>query len=95
MDYFDYHQMGANDAARAPHHDKQPMPSREELLARNSFGSVNDNKWLNRDIAKRKELRQFERNKTKAVRECKKLFANSDKNAVNSVIKLIKQEKSE
>lgn len=26
----------------------EPMPSREELLKRNSFGSVNDNKYLNR-----------------------------------------------
>ncbi|MFD3233003.1 DUF2737 family protein [Escherichia coli] len=25
----------------------KPMPSREELLKRNSFGSVNDNKYLN------------------------------------------------
>ncbi|MDI4914204.1 DUF2737 family protein, partial [Salmonella enterica subsp. enterica serovar Cerro] len=28
--------------------NQPPMPSREELLARNSFGSVNDNKYLNR-----------------------------------------------
>ncbi|WP_447516401.1 DUF2737 family protein [Escherichia coli] len=26
----------------------KPMPSREELLKRNSFGSVNDNKYLMR-----------------------------------------------
>ncbi|MDT3523229.1 DUF2737 family protein [Cronobacter sakazakii] len=25
-----------------------PMPSREELMSRNSFGSVNNNKYLNR-----------------------------------------------
>ncbi|EOV4603118.1 DUF2737 family protein [Escherichia coli] len=25
----------------------KPMPSREELLKRNGFGSVNDNKYLN------------------------------------------------
>ncbi|EFH3042792.1 DUF2737 family protein [Escherichia coli] len=25
----------------------KPMPSREELFKRNSFGSVNDNKYLN------------------------------------------------
>ncbi|WP_171964952.1 DUF2737 family protein [Cronobacter sakazakii] len=25
-----------------------PMPSREELMKRNSFGSVNNNKYLNR-----------------------------------------------
>jgi hypothetical protein len=24
-----------------------PMPSKQELLARNSFQSVNENKWLN------------------------------------------------
>ncbi|WP_105634299.1 DUF2737 family protein [Cronobacter dublinensis] len=26
----------------------QPMPSREELMKRNSFGSVNNNRYLNR-----------------------------------------------
>ncbi|ELY4098716.1 DUF2737 family protein [Cronobacter sakazakii] len=30
----------------------QPMPSREELMARNSFGSVNNNKYLNRWLRK-------------------------------------------
>lgn len=29
------------------HQRVKPMPSREELLKRNSFGSVNDNKYLN------------------------------------------------
>ncbi|EEA6574698.1 DUF2737 family protein [Salmonella enterica] len=31
------------------------MPSREELLARNSFGSVNDNKYLNRLLEKKND----------------------------------------
>ncbi|WP_336293571.1 DUF2737 family protein [Cronobacter dublinensis] len=30
----------------------QPMPSREELMKRNSFGSVNNNKYLNRWLGK-------------------------------------------
>lgn len=57
MDSFDYQQMGSNDSIRAPKYDKQnqaPMPSREELLARNSFGSVNDNKYLDRMLEKSK-----------------------------------------
>ena len=29
------------------HQRVKPMPSREELLKRNRFGSVNDNKYLN------------------------------------------------
>lgn len=57
MDSFDYQQMGSNDSIRAPKYDKQnqaPMPSREELLARNSFGSPNDNKHLDRMLGKDK-----------------------------------------
>ncbi len=56
LDTFDYHQMGTSDDRRAPKYDKlnAPMPSREELLARNSFGSVNDNKYLDRMLEKRK-----------------------------------------
>lgn len=52
---FDYQHMGANDNLRAPKYTKEnqaPMPSREELLARNSFGSPNDNKYLNREHKK-------------------------------------------
>lgn len=30
----------------------KPMPSREELLARNSFGSPDDNKWLDKMLAR-------------------------------------------
>lgn len=54
LDTFDYHQMGTSDDRRAPKYDKlnAPMPSREELLARNSFGSPNDNKYLNREMKK-------------------------------------------
>jgi len=51
MNDFDAINLVSNGAAlRAPKYAKQkqePMPSREELLARNSFGSVNDNKYLN------------------------------------------------
>ena len=32
----------------------QPMPSREELMKRNSFGSVNNNKYLNRWLGAKK-----------------------------------------
>nr|WP_142626321.1 DUF2737 family protein [Salmonella enterica] len=35
--------------------NQPPMPSREELLARNSFGSVNDNKYLNRLLEKKND----------------------------------------
>lgn len=31
---------------------QEPMPSREELLTRNSFGSPDDNKYLNRSKKK-------------------------------------------
>ena len=49
FDQYDYQQYGTTTAA--PKYTKQnekPMPSREELLARNSFGSVNNNKHLDR-----------------------------------------------
>lgn len=54
FDQYDYQNYGTT--AAAPKHDKlnRPMPSREELLSRNSFGSVNDNKHLNRMMEKRK-----------------------------------------
>jgi len=44
---YDYENYGVT--LSAPKYDKlnQPMPSREELLARNSFGSPDDNKFLN------------------------------------------------
>ena len=49
FDQYDYQQYGTTTAA--PKYAKQnekPMPSREELLARNSFPSVNQNKHLDR-----------------------------------------------
>lgn len=55
FDQYDYQHYGTNTAA--PKFAKQnppPMPGREELLARNSFGSVNDNKYLNRMLGKTK-----------------------------------------
>lgn len=53
FDQYDYQQYGTTTAA--PKYTKQnekPMPSREELLARNSFGSVNNNKHLDRMLGK-------------------------------------------
>lgn len=53
FDQYDYQQYGTTTAA--PKYTKQnekPMPSREELLARNSFGSVNQNKHLDRMLGK-------------------------------------------
>ena len=55
FDQYDYQQYGTTTAA--PKHTKQnqkPMPSREELLARNPFGSVNNNKHLDRMLGKAK-----------------------------------------
>lgn len=55
FDQYDYQHYGITTAA--PKHTKQnekPMPSREELLARNSFPSVNQNKHLDRMLGKRK-----------------------------------------
>lgn len=56
MDYYDYHNAGTPLSAPKYDHSKEPMPSREELLARNSFGSVNDNKYLNRQKELNDEL---------------------------------------
>lgn len=50
---YDYQNHGINTSA--PKYNKQnqkPMPSREELLARNSFASVNNNKHLDRMLGK-------------------------------------------
>lgn len=56
FDQYDYQQYGITTAA-PKYYTKQndkPMPSREELLARNSFPSVNQNKHLDRMLGKRK-----------------------------------------
>lgn len=47
IDNIDYQDAGTS--LSAPKYDRirEPMPSREELLARNSFGSPDDNKYLN------------------------------------------------
>lgn len=60
FDQYDYQQYGVSTAA--PKYDKlnRPMPSREELLSRNSFGSVNDNKYLNRICELNNQARQEE-----------------------------------
>ena len=44
----DYQDAGTSLSAPKYDRSREPMPSREELLKRNSFGSVNDNKYLNR-----------------------------------------------
>lgn len=52
---FDYHFAGTNSSA--PKYDrpsKEPEPSQEELLARNSFPSVNENKYLTKLLEKQK-----------------------------------------
>lgn len=48
IDNIDYQDAGT--ILPAPKYDRsrEPMPSREELLKRNSFGSPDDNKYLNR-----------------------------------------------
>ncbi|NCH31120.1 DUF2737 family protein [Cronobacter malonaticus] len=48
-DYYDPSQNATGTSA--PKYEKRnssPMPSREELMKRNSFGSVNNNRYLNR-----------------------------------------------
>ena len=53
FDQYDYQHYGTTTAA--PKYTKQnqkPMPSREELLARDSFPSVNQNKHLDRMLGK-------------------------------------------
>lgn len=47
QDTYDYHNHGTTLAAPKYDRFEAPMPSREELLARNSFGSPDDNKYLN------------------------------------------------
>lgn len=55
FDQYDYQHYGTNTAAqKVTKQNQPPMPSREELLARNSFGSVNANKYLNRLMGKTK-----------------------------------------
>ncbi len=53
-DDFLTNQRGYDASLAAPKFKKpeQPMPSREELLSRNSFGSPDDNKYLNRSKKK-------------------------------------------
>ncbi len=54
-DDFTTNPRGYDASLAAPKFKKQqeePMPSREELLARNSFGSPDDNKYLNRSKKK-------------------------------------------
>jgi len=54
FDQYDYQQYGVSTAA--PKYDKpnRPMPSREELLARNSFPGPDSNRHLDRMLEKRK-----------------------------------------
>lgn len=63
FDQYDYQQYGVSTAA--PKHDKPAKPrnltpkqveaERRELINRNSFGSVNDNKYLNRMLEKKND----------------------------------------
>ncbi len=56
---------------RINHRDvTRDMPSREELLARNSFGSPNDNKYLNNPRAAEKacKFRQIEQLKAEVMK---------------------------
>lgn len=64
FDQYDYQQYGITTAApKYTRQNEKPMPSREELLARNSFGSVNDNKYLNRirDLNEQSRCEEYER----------------------------------
>ncbi|EJE9216770.1 DUF2737 family protein [Salmonella enterica] len=56
FDQYDYQHYGTTTAApKFTKPNQPPVPSREELLARNSFGSVNDNKYLNRLLEKKND----------------------------------------
>jgi hypothetical protein len=51
FDHYDIQGYGSSSAA--PKYNKpKPMPRRDELLARNSFPSVNENKHLDRMLGK-------------------------------------------
>ena len=61
---YDFQNYGANTSAHKPtKQNEKPMPSREELLARKSFPSVNDNKYLNRirDLNEQSRCEEYER----------------------------------
>ena len=60
FDQYDYQQYGTTTAApKYTKQNKKPMPSREELLARNSFGSPDDNPYIT--TAAQRKLRAAER----------------------------------
>lgn len=46
IDNIDYQDAGTSLSAPKYDRSREPMPGREELLARNSFGSPDDNKYL-------------------------------------------------
>jgi hypothetical protein len=55
FDQYDYQNYGTTTAAPKYTKEKQPpMPSREELLARNSFPGPDSNRHLDRILEKRK-----------------------------------------
>lgn len=68
FDQYDYQNYGTTAAAPKYERLNRPMPNREELLARNSFGSVNDNKHLNRILELNNQARQEEYERR--VKEC-------------------------
>lgn len=55
MDHYDYQQAGTNTSApKYAKPNQPPLPSREELLARDSFqGSVNSNRYLDKMLGKK------------------------------------------
>ena len=64
FDQYDYGQYGTTIAAPKYERNKEPMPSREELLARNSFGGPDNNPYLRQQQLirqKEKELAQLKR----------------------------------
>lgn len=73
IDNIDYQDAGTSLSAPKYDRSREPMPGREELLARNSFGSPDDNKylttaaqraatkaWRDLELAQQKEARERE-----------------------------------
>lgn len=61
MDIYDAQNHGANLAAPKYDHNKEPMPSRDELIARNSFGSPDNNPYLNRERQIRERIAEAQK----------------------------------
>lgn len=63
MDIYDAQNHGANLAAPKYDHNKEPMPSRDELIARNSFGSPDNNPFMNRELLRLRQIESMTREK--------------------------------